>query len=61
MEGVPIFLEFRQFLFACVNILAEWRILIYHFEKIVFHQKVWYDFFKMDKGEGNNRWLEFSL
>ena len=52
---------FANILFDCVNILAERRILIYHFEKIVFRQKVWYDFFKMDKGEGNNRWLEFLL
>lgn len=40
---------FANLLFICVNILAEWRILIYHFEKIVLSQKVWYDFIKMDK------------
>jgi len=50
---------FANFLFMCVNILAKWRILIYHFEKIVLSQKLWYDFIKMDKGEDKNRWLEF--
>jgi len=50
---------FANSLFVYVNILAEWRIPIYHFEKIALPQKVWYDFIKMDKGEGNNGWLEF--
>jgi len=37
---------FANLLFICVNILAKWRILIFHFGEIVLSLKIWYDFIK---------------